>query len=76
MLNYIYSNNSYEYQDFTVSHTTGVRQWDGISPLMFNLATEPLFSDLATDRYVTKYRGLKIFDNKLHITTYADDSAI
>ena len=25
---------------------------------------------------VTKYRSIKLFDNKPHITTYADDSAI
>ena len=70
MLKYIYSNNSYEYQDFTISSTTGVRQGDGISPILFKLATEPLL------RYVTKYRSLKLFDYKPHITTYADDSAI
>ena len=70
MLKDIYSNNSYEYQDFAVSPTTGVRQRDGLSPILFNLANEPLL------RYVTNNRGIKLFENKLHITTYADDSAI
>ena len=55
---------------FFMSPTTGVRQGDGLWPILCNLATELLI------KYVTKYRGLKLFDNNLHITTYADDYAI
>ena len=72
MLKYIYSNNSYEYQYFTYywSHLLLELDKETLTPILFNIATEPLLI------YVTKYHGIKLFDNKLHITTYADDSAI
>ena len=50
-----------------ISPITGARQCDGLS--CNNLASELLL------RSVIKYHSINLFDNIVHITTHADDSA-
>ena len=54
-----------------VSPTAGVRQGDGLSPIIFNLATEPLI------RLIKSINdGFNLNGQMIKTTTYADDTAI
>ena len=63
------SNNGFISETFEIERST--RQGDPISPLVFILVIEVLFINLRSDPNI---RGIKIVDNEVKLTSYADDA--
>ena len=66
----MYTNTICEYKDFMVQLTSGVRQGDCLSPIIFNLASEPII------RKAIEISGYDLFGSKAKLTANADDLAI
>ena len=66
----MYTNTICEYKDFMVQPTSGVRQGDYLSPIIFNLASEPII------RKAIEIAGYDLFGSKAKLTAYADYLAI
>ena len=70
----IYTDNQWDFvcgQETVQAHpVTGVRQGDGLSPIVFNLASEPLV------RAAKKGQGAAVFGRTVRSTVYADDTAV
>ena len=66
----MYTNIICEYKDVMVQPTSGVRQGDCLSPIIFNLASEPII------RKAIEIAGYDLFGSKAKLTAYADDLAI
>ena len=66
----MYTNTICEYKDVMVQPTSGVRQGDCLSPIIFNLASEPII------RKAIEIAGYDLFGSKAKLTAYADDLAI
>ena len=64
------ANNGYISRNFDILRST--RQGDPISPLIFILCLEILFITLRADENI---KGVKIVDNEIKLTAYADDAS-
>ena len=75
ILHDIYANNIQEFSvgndTVTVFPTTGVRQGDPLSSVVFNLAAEPLIRTVKRSN-----SGFRLFDSRVVTTAYADDIAV
>ena len=63
------SNNGNMSEAFNIERST--RQGDPVSPLVFILGLELLFITLRSDENI---RGIKIENNELKLSSYADDA--
>ena len=70
----IYTDNHWDFvcEEISVEAqpVTEVRQGDGLSPVIFNLASEPLV------RAAAEGQGIQVFGRTIRNTTYADDTAV
>ena len=64
------ANNGYVSENFDILRST--RQGDPISPLIFILCLEILFITIRADENI---KGIKILDNEIKLTAYADDAS-
>ena len=62
--------NGYVSENFDILRST--RQGDPISPLIFILCLEILFITIRADENI---KGIKILDNEIKLTAYADDAS-
>ena len=66
----MYTNTICEYKDVMVQPTSRVRQGDCLSPIICNLASEPII------RKAIEIAGYNLFGSKAKLIAYADDLAI
>ena len=63
------ANNGFLFKTFPIERST--RQGDPISPLIFILVLEILFISIREDKNIN---GIKILENEIKLTSYADDA--